>query len=210
MELKTHDSMGRPVKHGLHNSPEHNAWRKMKDRCLNPKSQRWDRYGGRGITVCDSWKKSFIAFYNDMGPRPTPDHSLERLDNDGHYTPSNCEWALRIQQANNTSSNRIIEFDGCVKTLSEWSRDRGIGKKTLSCRLEAGWSIKDALTLPVEHRTWLTNENAVEIHKLHKKGWSPKCIAQRFGVSRGTVYQVLNGRSFSRIHSELKGATEGS
>lgn len=85
-------------RHGNCGSPEYIAWNNLKNRCNNPNNSRYAHYGGRGIKVCDSWKTSFINFYNDMGERPTPYHSIDRIDNDGNYEPSNCRWATNSQQ----------------------------------------------------------------------------------------------------------------
>lgn len=91
------------IKHGMHGTPEYNAWRGMKARCYKKSYQHYDRYGGRGIIVCDEWKNDFMAFYNDMGKKPTPKHQLDRIDNDGNYCKENCRWATPSQNCYNRS-----------------------------------------------------------------------------------------------------------
>ena len=95
------------LKHGQSNeTTEYAAWRSMKERTSNPNHKTYHYYGGRGITVCDAWKNSFEVFFHDMGRKPTPNHSLDRIDNDGNYEPSNCRWATRSEQQNNTRRNK--------------------------------------------------------------------------------------------------------
>lgn len=98
--------------HGCGTTAEYGVWRSMKQRCLNPKSHSYPRYGGRGIIVCPEWTESFEAFVRDMGMRPTASHSIDRIDNDGNYEPGNCRWATRREQQNNISTNRAVEIGG--------------------------------------------------------------------------------------------------
>jgi hypothetical protein len=92
------------VPHGLIDSSEYNSWCSMKARCNNKNSNRYHNYGGRGITVCDSWMKSFITFYNDMGKKPDPSYQIERINNDGNYEPLNCKWATPAENSQNRST----------------------------------------------------------------------------------------------------------
>lgn len=124
-------------------SPTYRTWSGMIQRCKNPNEPAFNRYGGRGITVCDDWL-NFEGFLADMGERPKG-KSLDRIDNNGGYCPENCRWATRKEQSNNTRTNRRITYKGKTKTLAEWSRCTGIKPSTLRTRLWRGWSIRRAL-----------------------------------------------------------------
>lgn len=120
-------------------------WQAMISRCRNPLSPTYHRYGGRGITVCDRWVSSFTNFANDMGPCPDG-KSLDRIDNNAGYSPENCRWADRFQQAQNTRLNHDICFKGETHCLSEWARRIGVPYSRLRKRIESGWPIDLAMT----------------------------------------------------------------
>lgn len=125
---------------------EYKTWLGIKARCNNPNEDSYQRYGGRGIRVCDKWMHSYEQFLNDMGRAPSKDFSIERIDRDGNYEPSNCKWATDIEQANNKSINRIIEFKGKSMTVSQWARCLGIDAKLITKRMFRGWSFEKAVT----------------------------------------------------------------
>jgi hypothetical protein len=149
----THSCGCTKVVHGLSRTPEYHVWRQMLRRCSNPRSAQYKDYGGRGIAVCPRWD-SFEAFLSDMSRRPSPHHSLDRIDVDGGYCPENCRWATRIEQNNNARSNIILTFQGKTMNLAQWARSTGIDEWTLRSRLgRLGWSIERSLTEPVKRRS---------------------------------------------------------
>jgi hypothetical protein len=142
--------------HNLSYSQEHKAWDYMKRRCYYVKFDKYDRYGGRGIVVCDRWVNSFEAFYADMGPKPSPRHSLDRIDNDGPYSPNNCRWATPHEQATNTCRTRYIEYNGVRKRVAEWAEDVGVTYNYMLQRLKR-MSIEDAVTTPSRNHACRSN-----------------------------------------------------
>ena len=134
------------TKHGLSNAgPEYAVWNTMIHRCYNPKIESYPLYGGRGITVCDRWRDSFEAFLEDMGPRPSKTHSIERRDNNGNYCPENCLWATRREQGSNKRNNHILVVHGERLTFAECMRRFNIPKNTLRRRLKLGQSPEEAV-----------------------------------------------------------------
>ncbi len=119
--------------HGLAGTKMHGIWKSMKQRCENPNHPRWNRYGGRGIKVCDRWQR-FENFLADMGERPQG-RTLDRRDNDKGYSPDNCRWATDEEQNSNLTSNRWIEWNGIRDTLSGWARRCQCDPSTVSDRL---------------------------------------------------------------------------
>jgi hypothetical protein len=116
-------------------STEYMSWRAMKQRCHSESYHAKGRYKDRGITVCKRWDKSFENFLTDMGPKPSPDYTLDRKDNDKGYYKSNCVWKIEKDQHKNVSTNRWIEYDGLRNILSDWARMFGVSPSTISEKL---------------------------------------------------------------------------
>ena len=136
--FKDENSSARLRKHGRSHTPEHQAWAAMNYRCYHYTPEAHN-YRDRGITVCERWRTSFEDFYADMGPRPTPNHTLERINNDLGYGPNNCRWASRSEQMRNTRSNALLTYEGRTLCLAAWAEERGINEKTLWWRINKGW-----------------------------------------------------------------------
>ena len=131
--------------HGATGTFEHNVWRSMKNRCNTKTHKDYANYGGRGITVCQRWLKSFENFLADMGLAPTHRHSIERNDVNGNYEPENCRWATTVEQANNRRNTVTLEWNGRSQSMADWARELGINYYTLKQRLRNGWTIAEAL-----------------------------------------------------------------
>jgi hypothetical protein len=132
----------------------HSAWAGMRQRCLNPTSSEFARYGGRGIKICDRWLTSFETFLEDMGPKPTPKHSVDRIDNDGNYEPSNCRWATVKEQNNNRCTSVFVTIGRETKTVAQWD-DLGrlaVDPSTVYKRIRSGWNPELAATSPRDPR----------------------------------------------------------
>ncbi len=128
-------------------SREYLMWRSMLSRCTCKSSRIYHRYGGRGITVCDRWLK-FENFIADIGVRPSDSHSLDRIDNNGPYSPENCRWATRREQALNTRRNVVLTVGGVSKPVSEWGEIMGLGRGVIAGRIKMGWPADKAVLTP--------------------------------------------------------------
>ena len=126
----------------------HRVWDSMKTRCTNPRSGNYKNYGGRGIKICDRWLHSFEAFAEDMGPRPSAAHSLDRIDVDGDYEPKNCRWATWKQQGRNRRTNVFVTIGNETKCLAEWAEESGIEYATVTKRIREGWEPALAVFTP--------------------------------------------------------------
>lgn len=152
------DALSTPPELPSHNgnsirfAAEYNSWNSMKARCYHKGTERYPDYGGRGIRVSKRWYHSFSEFLKDMGPKPSRKHSLDRIDNNGHYTRKNCRWATPREQSRNRRNNHLITYKGESLCISEWAERTQISWEVIDGRLKRGWSIEKALHLPVTCR----------------------------------------------------------
>ena len=131
--------------HGMCGTRIYTIWQNMKRRCFTKTDKNYPDYGGRGVTVCNKWL-NFENFYKDVGDPPSAKHQLDRIDNDGNYEQGNVRWVLSSQNCRNRRSNRLIEWNGQVKTVVEWSEFLGIDHGVLRQRLYRKWPIERVLT----------------------------------------------------------------
>lgn len=134
------------LKHGYANTPEYKAWVQMKARCYTKSHTSYGSYGAKGVTVCLKWRKSFVKFLADVGPKPSARHSLGRINNRRGYFPDNVRWETWEQQNRNHGNNRVIYALGKSQSISAWSEEVGLPHSTISYRLDSGWPPEEALT----------------------------------------------------------------
>lgn len=134
-------------KHGKYNDHKnlHHLWCSIKSRCYSKNSTAYPDYGGRGIKMCERWKNSFAAFLEDMGDRPAG-KSIDRINNDGNYEPSNCRWATQSEQNSNQRRSHLLTLNGKTQTITEWAKELNMAAPSLRYRL-AKWPLEKALSL---------------------------------------------------------------
>lgn len=145
-------------KPGNKKTPEYACWVSIKSRCYTDTGNNpsYKNYGGRGIRVCDRWLKSFPNFLADMGCRPTSDHSIDRIDVNGDYSPDNCRWATRLEQQNNRRNNLVLTHNGVSLTASEWARKIDVSPLLIMDRIRRGWPVHNALFEPLHTKFFAT------------------------------------------------------
>ena len=155
------------LKDGRSLHPLYGTWFQMISRCENPAQKHYDRYGGRGIKVCDEWHDfwNFVKWSDSIGGRPKG-HTLDRVNNDGDYEPSNCRWADWRTQKTNTSANVFLEYNGVKKTMIEWCEELNIHPHTLQNRIKNGWSVERSLfEKTTENSHYSRNKKLVQYDK---------------------------------------------
>lgn len=146
--LSVEKTVKRSRTHGMSKSPLYAVWRTMVDRCHNPNQKSYPSYGGRGIKVCLRWQESFENFYEDMGERPSDDHSIDRKDNDGDYTPENCKWATRKEQTAHTRNSKLLTYKGRTQSMAAWCAELDLNYGLIESRMLKGWDVDEAFEFP--------------------------------------------------------------
>lgn len=149
------------TRHGMTGTPEHRAWINMLERCHNPANPGFKNYGGRGISVCESWQTSFDAFFRNAGRRPGDGYSIDRIDNSRGYEPGNVRWAQRAEQQHNLRKNVTLTFNGETLCVREWSRRTGIDHKVISRRIRAGLPPESVLSKNRFVRGWRKTDSQI-------------------------------------------------
>ena len=170
-------------------SPTFRTWLSMRQRCLNAANPSYPDYGERGIRLCQRWQDSFESFLADMGERPSG-HSIERIDTNGNYEPSNCRWATPKEQSNNRRAYKGgITFEGKTQTIRAWAVEMKITEDALTYRLKAGWDIHKALTTQVRRRLALGSR--APLHVYQGKQGTVAALARFYGMPPPTVRERL-------------------
>lgn len=174
-------------KFGIPYCTEHGIWIGMWLRCVDPTNKRFSEYGGRGISVCETWR-DFFCFIADVGRRPGIEFSLDRIDNDGNYEPHNCKWATRSEQGQNCRRTRRYTFLGQLLTPTEIANRTGVDRRSLSTRLKTGIEVDEAIRLGVAAKT-RRHGIVIEINGVKK---TTRQWAVYFGIRHKTAWQRVN------------------
>lgn len=165
------------------------CWQAMKQRCNNKECPNYQNYGVKGITVCERWMESFENFLEDMGERPSLQHSIDRIDSSKGYYPENCRWATSLQQGERKKNCKYLTINGETMNISAWARKVGIGKMTIANRIKWGWSDYDAVYTPVKED--IRYDEKVLIPKLLELGIKVEDIAYILKVKPNAIYKQI-------------------
>lgn len=190
--MKTRTFHGHAANSG---SPEYRVWCGMIYRCENKRSKSYHNYGGRGIKICERWRSDFNNFLEDMGPRPSLAHSIERLDSNKDYEPGNCKWATPMEQGNNTRRNKIVEVDGERMTLAQAAHRRGLHYPTVKSRLLRGMALEKALS----HAHLKLKLNEAAAREIVSSNETAKALSRKYGVTPNAIRAVRKGAVWSHV-----------
>lgn len=185
--IRVETTKARATTHGKTETAEYRIWSHMIGRCYNETDHKYKDYGGRGIRVCERWRESFTAFLVDMGPRPSPDHSINRLDNDGQYEPDNCAWATPLEQGQNKRNNVYVVLRGESVVVAEAERRLGLVNGLIVQR------VKQHEVSHQEATDWYASRTLIDKRPRNMVNlWGEMITAseaeRRLGVSTGAIH----------------------
>lgn len=190
------------LKHGLWGTDVYKIWSSIKQRCLNPKNTRWSAYGGRGVSICQEWIEDPVAFAEHMGPRPSPDHTVDRIDNDGHYEPGNVRWATRSEQQLKTRRNKPVMINGELLTRREIAQRTGLSSAMVLSRINSGATEREIMA--PKHQGRSLTRKVEPSNKLRfmvgGREYSTEEIAAATGLKPNTIrYRASRGYTGERL-----------
>lgn len=173
----------------------------MIQRCTNSKNAKYALYGGRGITVAPEWMADYRAFFSHIGPRPSPRHSIDRIDTNQGYRPGNVRWATAREQAQNMRTNRILTIGGVSLCVEAWAQRTGVNGKRIHARLKAGYSPEVSISVgPLENpQLKLKDADLSEIVRRISSGESQNAVARAFGVAQRSVARLLKRNGMEAV-----------
>ena len=185
----------------MRNSPEYKAWSEAKQRCHNPKSSKYKWYGARGIAVCEEWKNDFMSFYSHIGTRPDG-YELDRIDNSKGYEPNNVRWVCRKENVRNRRNSIYVIYEGVRLALEDYAKKIGVEYQTAWARLKKYPHMIESL------KTKKGGENNTQAKltflaadEIRVSNLTAKELAQKYGVSKSTIYGIKNGNTWRTMES---------
>lgn len=173
---------------------EYKCWQNMRSRCNNPKATGYKYYGGRGIRVCQEWNESIDKFVEDMGPRPSLNHSIDRIDLNKGYCKDNCRWATHKEQARNKSDNSVVSYGERSLCIVEWGEELGIKPNSITTRLRRGWSVEESLEIVPRSKPLysgrLTEEEILYLLEEIEKGRTQTSLGEELGIHSSQISRV--------------------
>lgn len=186
------------VTHNLHNHPLYSLWNGIKMRCYNPNRKSFKNYGGRGIKMYDLWKRDFQSFYDwSIKNGWKKGLQIDRIDNNGWYSPDNCRFVTAKINSRNRRNNVILEMNGHKKTMAEWSEQYGVDLKILWQRINSGMPLSEAL---VYKKSVISDQDVVDIFKSTEPAHK---LSAKYGISLSSISAIKTKRNYSRITNNI-------
>ena len=180
-------------KHGKRNTRLYDIWCGIKVRCYNKNDKNYKNYGGRGITICQEWFNNFINFYNwSMANGYTDDLSIDRIDVNGNYEPSNCRWVDRKTQNRNTRTNRYLTYKGETHCIAEWAEILHIKQYIIIERLKYGWSIEKIFETPVNYGGGLLPQKVIKCLETGEIFENYKSVLKKYKINKSSLYKCCS------------------